>query len=406
VPPRSQDALRRIDALSGVALRLARTAPSGRIVLARVARAIDPDWITRPWGDELAAELEVAAAHPPEPMRARAVERTLKDAWGVKPTEELDELELEPVAVTPTAQVHRGTLDGEPVAVKLIRPGIAATVRQDLVLLDGLTAPLAAAFPALDPQALIREARKRIQDELDLEHEAESLRGFHRALRSHPFLTVPAPVTRLAHEAVLVSAWIDGVPIVSAPDPDLAAARLVTFVIGAARFGVMHADPDPDDVLVLADGRLAILDFGATRTVIAERVDHAYEALEAFAAGDDARLGAALEKLGALPGSEAARAGELGRHALGDLAGPGSSRLDTEAVIDARDRLLERTDALVRVILAGSLAPEDLWPARAVGQLFGVIARTGASGDWLELARAALRDGWDALEIPHALDQG
>jgi predicted unusual protein kinase regulating ubiquinone biosynthesis (AarF/ABC1/UbiB family) len=402
----SQDALRRIDALSGVALRLARTAPSGRIVLARLARAVDPEWIMRPWGDDLVAELERVAARPPEPIPGRVVERTLKDAWGVKPTEELDELELEPVAVTPTAQVHRGVLDGKPVAVKVVRPGIAATVRQDLVLLDGLAVPLGAAFPALDPQALIGEARERIQDELDLEHEAHSLRRFHRALRSHPFLTVPAPVTRLAHEAVLVSEWIDGVPIAGAPDPDLAAARLVTFVIGAARFGVMHADPDPDDVLVLADGRLAILDFGATRTVIPERVDHAYGALEAFAGGDDARLGAALEKLGALPSSEAKSARELGLHALGDLAGPGPSRLDTGAVIDARDRLLERTDALVRVILAGSLAPEDLWPARAVGQLFAVIARTGASGDWLELARAALRDGWDAPDVPHARDHG
>jgi hypothetical protein len=40
------------------------------------------------------------------------------------------------------------------------------------------------------------------------------------------------------------------------------------------------------------------------------------------------------------------------------------------------------------------MPPEDLWPARAVAQLFAVIARTGATGDWLELTRTALRDGW------------
>ena len=37
----------------------------------------------------------------------------------------------------------------------------------------------------------------------------------------------------------------------------------------------MHVDPHPDDVLVLPDGRLAILDFGLTRAVQAERVDGA-----------------------------------------------------------------------------------------------------------------------------------
>jgi len=390
----SSDELRRIDTLVQVGLRLARTAPSGRIVLARVARTIDPLWIPRPWGDEIAAELEVAAAQTRDPLSGRAVERALRDAWGVKPSDELDELDLEPVAVTPTAQVHHGVLDGEPVAVKLLRPGIAASVRQDLVLLDGLLGPLGAAFPGLDPGALIRELRERVQDELDLEHEATNQRRFHRALRNHPFLTVPAPVTRLAHEGVLVSGWVDGVPISSAADPDVAAARLLAFVVGAARFGTMHADPDPDDVLVLPDGRLAILDFGATRVVVPERVASMQAALDAFAAGDAAALGAALTQLGALPASAGAAVIDVSRQILGELVSPGGARLDTPAVICARDRLIDDPDPLLRLALAGSLAPEDLWPARGIGQMFGLIARLGASGDWLELARAALRDGW------------
>jgi predicted unusual protein kinase regulating ubiquinone biosynthesis (AarF/ABC1/UbiB family) len=390
----SSDALRRIDALFQVGLRLARTAPSGRIVLAHAARTIDLEWIPRPWGDEIAAELEKAPGQARDPLSPRAVERALRDAWGAKPTDELDELDPEPVAVTPTAQVHRGVLEGEPVAVKLLRPGLAASVRQDLVLLDGLLGPLGAAFPGLDPGALIREVRERVQDELDLEHEASNQRRFHRALRAHPFLTVPAPVTRLAQEGVLVSAWVDGVPISKAPDPDTAAARLLVFVVGSARFGVMHADPDPDDVLVLPDGRLAILDFGATRVVVPERVASTQAALDAFADDDAAALGAALAQLGALPESEGAAVIEVARHILGELVQPGVTRLDTPAVIGARDRLIARPDPLVRLALAGSLAPDDLWPARGIGQMFGVIARLGATGDWLELARAALRDGW------------
>jgi predicted unusual protein kinase regulating ubiquinone biosynthesis (AarF/ABC1/UbiB family) len=384
------DAARRIDALIGVGLRLARTAPSGRIVLARLGRTLAPEWIRDP---ELAAEL-AAAAEPPDPVGRREVERALRGAWGTKPTEELDELELEPVAVTATAQVHRGIVDGDPVAVKLLRPGIAASVRQDLVLLDALLAPLSAAFPALDAQAFVREVRERVQDELDLEHEAHSLRRFHRALRSHAFLTVPAPVTRLARPEVLVSTWIEGVPIAQAPDPDAAAARLLAFVIGSARFGVMHADPDLDDVLVQPDGRVAILDFGATRTVIPERVRSARAALDAFAGDDAEALGRHLAELGALAPDEGAAALALARAALGELAGPGPARLDTQAVLAADHRLRARREELLRLALDASLAPEDLWPARGIAQLFAVIARVGASGEWIELARAALRDGW------------
>ena len=100
--------------------------------------------------------------------------------------------------MTPGAQVHRGSLDGKPVAVKVLRPGLAASVRQDMALLELLAGPLGSAFPGIDPAAATREFRERVLEELDLEHEAEVQRLFHRALRGHPFLSVPAPVTRLS----------------------------------------------------------------------------------------------------------------------------------------------------------------------------------------------------------------
>jgi hypothetical protein len=226
----AQDTFHRVDALIQVGLRLARSAPSGRILLARIADSIDLEWILRPWGDGIVAELEAAHERAREEIKFGQIERILAGAWGARPTAELEDLDPEPVAVTPSSQVHRGVLDSSPVAVKVLRPGLAASVRQDLALLEGLLSPLGAAFPALDPGAVVREFRERVLDELDLEHEASAQRRFHRALRSHPFLLVPRPVTRLTHESVLVSEWVDGVPLWRAPNPDEAAARLVLFV--------------------------------------------------------------------------------------------------------------------------------------------------------------------------------
>jgi hypothetical protein len=65
-------------------------------------------------------------------------------------------------------------------------------------------------------------------------------------------------------------------------------------------------------------------------------------------------------------------------------------------VLAARDRLFDRPEAIVELILAGALPPQDLWPARGVVGLFSTIARVGASGDWRALASAALRNGWNA----------
>jgi hypothetical protein len=392
----SDDALRRIDAVLQVGLRLARSASSGRVLLARIAGAIDPAWLPRPWADEIVAELASARSVTSEPLKPKKIERALREAWGTRATNELDDLDPDPVVTTPTSQVHRGVLDQAPVAVKVLRPGLASEVRQDLALLDTLLAPLGLAFPALNARAVLDEFRQRVLDELDLEQEASAQRRFHRALRDHATLMVPAPVMRLARDGVLVSEWVDGIPLWNAPDPDEAAALLVQFALGAAHAGIVHADADPDDVLVLPDGRLAILDFGAWREVDRDRVALGASALDAFLAEDVDEFAGALEQLGWLPASHGGAAFDLIARTLGGLAGPGPSRLNSDVLLAARDRLFDDPEAATELVLAGALPPQDLWPARSAAQLFATIARIGATGDWPELARAALRDGWSA----------
>ena len=392
----SDDALRRIDVVLQVGLRLARSASSGRVLLARIAGAIDPAWLPRPWADEIVAELASARSVTSEPLKPKKIERALREAWGTRATNELDDLDPDPVVATPTSQVHRGVLDRAPVAVKVLRPGLASEVRHDLALLDTLLAPLGLAFPALNARAVLDEFRQRVLDELDLEQEASAQRRFHRALRDHATLMVPAPVMRLARDGVLVSEWVDGIPLWNAPDPDEAAALLVQFALGAAHAGIVHADADPDDVLVLPDGRLAILDFGAWREVDRDRVALGASALDAFLAEDVDEFAAALEQLGWLPASHGGAAFDLIARTLGGLAGPGPSRLNSDVLLAARDRLFDDPEAATELVLAGALPPQDLWPARSAAQLFATIARIGATGDWPELARAALRDGWSA----------
>jgi predicted unusual protein kinase regulating ubiquinone biosynthesis (AarF/ABC1/UbiB family) len=393
-----EDAIRRLDALLQVGLKLAHSARSGRVALARLEEAIELDWI-RPWGERIAADLERAAAATREPLELGDVESILAEAWGEKPSAVLDELGPEPHAVTPAFQVHRGVHEGRAVAIKVTRPGLAGAVRNDLALLESLSAPLGAAFPAVDAAGTLREIRERLLDELDLETEATVQRRFHRALRSHPFLIVPKPVMDLCHEQVLVSEWVDGVPLREAPDPDEACARLVLFVLGAARSGLVNGDPNPDDALVLEDGRLAIVDFGVWREVDPQRVTLGADALDALLAGNPDGFADALGQLGWMPEDRAPEMLTLLRELLDGLIGPGPVRLDHEAVLTVRARLIERGRAVASLLRAGALPPEDLWPARAVAQLLGTIARVGATGPWPELALSAMREGWAATPL-------
>ena len=69
---------------------------------------------------------------------------------------------------------------------------------------------------------------------------------------------------------VLVSEWLDGIPLAriiaggTAAQRDRAGIMIIRFLFsGPARVGLLHADPHPGNFRLLADGRLGVLDFGA-----------------------------------------------------------------------------------------------------------------------------------------------
>lgn len=360
---------------------------STRLALAHLASLVGEERLPR--------DLRRRAAVP-EPLSFKDVERLLKSAWGRPPGKVLGELEREPHAVTPAAQVHRGEdEDGNAVAVKVRRPGLAEVLRSDLVLIETAAGALSPALPGIDLGAAVREIRERLLDELDLEYEAATQRRFARAYRAHARLHVPMPAMDLSGDDVLVSAWVEGRSIrelgeSGSPEERVAAAeRLLEFVVGSpAAVGVAVADPHPDDALLMEDGRLAIVDFGAVREVPAERAALARRALGAFRAQDAGALAAVLDESGWMPGADAGDA-QLGLDIAEDLLGPvlrGEAPLTAEALEDAGVALEGHAETVAAQARRSALAAEDLWPFRGLGQLGLVLARLEVEADWLELA--------------------
>ena len=294
--------------------------------------------------------------------------------------------------------MHRGeTEGGVAVAVKILRPGVAGALRNELGLADAAAAILGIALPAVDMPALAREVRERLLDELDLEYEGGVQRSFARALRRHGELGVPGVHSALTHETVLVSDWIEGTPLdqLEGNDRDRAAALLARFHIGAAAFGTVNADPDPRDALLAADGRLWIVDFGATRAVAPQRVALAAEATTALARADGAAgFARAVAGIGWLSEAEARRAHPLARRILGPLLSEGAVRLDADLLDGVGRRAEDEREELLALALRGRPAPEDVWPLRMLGGLGATLAQLQAQGEWVELTRVALRDGW------------
>src|SRR3954454_13021606 len=111
-------------ALGRTALALARPTPSFRVAVAAL----------RPPAELVGSEL--ASVEPFEAFDARRVLRR---------GDEIEDVSREPVAVTPTSQIHTASLDGAAVAVKVRRPGVASALQTDLRILDALSRPLGAA---------------------------------------------------------------------------------------------------------------------------------------------------------------------------------------------------------------------------------------------------------------------
>jgi len=377
---------------------IAREAPSSRVTLARLEGLVRPGLLPEVLRADVTAALDRAVASSTEPISARDVERALASAWGERPSRVLDDIDLDsPVAVRPHVQTHRGELDGKPVAVKLVRPRVAANARADLVVLDAMRAPISVAFPALDVGPVLAEVRERLMDELDMEHEGDVQRRVKRGLRRTDGVVVASVHADVTTHEVLVSEWLEGPALADAvpSDPSAAARTLVRVFVGAPRaIGLALANPRPNDVVLLPGGGIGLIGAGAARAVPRERVDSWIATLEALRAGDARAFAAALAVQGLLPEDAGHEAYAHVEATVGPLLLNGPVTLDDPALADAGSRAFDRLGDLLNLAGRATPDPADLWPLRMLAQLAATLAPLGATDDWLSLGLEALREGW------------
>jgi hypothetical protein len=380
-----------VAALAETGLALLRRAPSARVAIARLGGVVDPDTLTPAGRAAFEEEVAAARAATTDPISGRDVERALREAWDRPPGKVLDELDLdEPLAVTPAAQVHRGEVDGDPVAIKVRRPGLERSVRNDLALLDVLGTPLRAAFPRLDAGAILRDAREQALDELDFEHEASNARRAARVVRDVDGVVAAKPRLDLCTPEVLVTDLLEGETMEQGarpPDPVAAAHALVAVHRAAALdAGLALVDPRPSHVVVAADGTLGLLGLGVARAVDRDRARLALDAFAALADDDADGFGSAVGSSGVLSADVAREALPVLRAIAGDLV-TGPAVLDAAALRDAGERTARATAALIGLASAAAPEPQDLTLGRMLGQLVALLARLEAREDWPALLR-------------------
>jgi len=185
-----------------------------------------------------------------------------------------DSIEPVPVAAASLGQVHRAVLQGETVAVKVLRPGVEAVVALDLDISFRILLLLNVLFPNHHVRALtnvVREFSVRVREEMDFREEARHVELFHRHFADEPRVRAPRIHESLTRQRVLVMEWVDG-DKVDRLAPRFAAGDLVfedlmhtlseIYLRMLLVEGFVHADPHPGNILVQQDGTIVFLDWG------------------------------------------------------------------------------------------------------------------------------------------------
>ncbi|MEU3271298.1 AarF/ABC1/UbiB kinase family protein [Saccharomonospora sp. NPDC006951] len=230
-----------------------------------VFEAAVPDELAAPYREAL-TKLQAAAP----PMATRQTHRVLAEQLGKTWHRRFAEFNDTPAASASIGQVHRAVWhDGREVAVKVQYPGADEALRSDLRQLQRFSRLFQALAPGAEIKPLLAELAARMDEELDYRTEANNQRAFVKAFDGDDDVLIPRVVA--SAPKVVVTEWVSGTPLSriiaegTTEQRNEAGRLLAEFHYSSpTRAHLLHADPHPGNFMILDDGRICVIDFGAT----------------------------------------------------------------------------------------------------------------------------------------------
>lgn len=231
-----------------------------------------PDLIGAAYADELARLTESVA-----PFPYAEVEKIIIADFGSPPDKLFAEFSREPLGAASIGQVHYARLrgSGEPVVVKVQRPGIKAKIALDIEIMRYLARKLEHVNETMArcrPVQVVEEFAYSLNRELDYRVEAGNLIHFAKNMDGDENLKIPRVHLELTTTRVLTMERIFGdsanrvlesQALAAKYDlPKIAVIGVNSMLSQIFEYGFFHADPHPGNIFLLPENKLCFIDFG------------------------------------------------------------------------------------------------------------------------------------------------
>jgi len=224
-----------------------------------------------------------------------------------------------PLAAASIGQVHRAILNnGEKVAVKVQRPHIRKVAEIDLEIFKTLVVQFeqrtewGKRYPI---RTILDEFSKTLLEELNFTNEGHNTEKLAQFNKQGVFI-IPKVYWEFSNATVLTLEFISGISLYQIIEAKNSASPYVEFDLSMIAKqlsqgllqqilvdGYFHGDPHPGNILILPEGKIALIDFGILGTITDSIRYQLTNLIDALIHGKDVRLLEVISQMGIVPES-------------------------------------------------------------------------------------------------------
>ncbi|MBN3564920.1 ABC1 kinase family protein [Aliamphritea spongicola] len=266
-------------------------------------------------GDYLPAELTDILARLRESaysMPREQLVKVLQDAWGQGWENDFEQFCFTPLAAASIGQVHEArSKGGQHLAIKIQYPGIRDSIDSDVNNVASLLKILRLVPKHYDLTPLLEEAKQQLHQEADYFAEAGNIAEYQRYLGDDVNFELPVVDRSRSTADVLSMSFVPGVPIESLiTEPESVRNQIATRLLALPlrevfEWGLVQTDANFSNYRYQpGQGRIGLLDFGATRRYHADFIATLNQLMNAASRDDFSAIETHAAELGYLRGDE------------------------------------------------------------------------------------------------------